>query len=262
MSEEKQEIIAQEPEILESMPATNGESKGLIPKEEVGGDTRYLSHLDFVSNNVDKFVDAKHKIWSAVLRLAKNGDWVVFGEGEKARACLSGAGADRIASSIGISFTNWTDRKEEGEDDKGKWYRYWFECDASFGGRVIKALGRSGSRDKFFGKAYGKLKELSEIDESNIRMAAFHNTMKEGVKILLGLRNIPVDELEKAGIQLQYANKVSFEKKEEPNKDTSFPTNPSDALTCGKCDAVISEKVHKYSMDKHGKALCYNCQKG
>ena len=76
-----------------------------------------------------------------------------------------------------IQLINWQEKKEEGEDKNGKWYRYWFDVDASFGGRIVKAMGRAGSRDKFFGKVRGELRELSDIDESNIRMAAFHNAM-------------------------------------------------------------------------------------
>lgn len=202
-----------ETEVLETTPETNGQA--ITPVEQTGISVDYLKHLDYVANHIEKFVEAKQKIWQAILKLSKDGDWVVFeakdGEGNvKASVCLTGAGADRIASSLGISFTNWKSYRENGEDEKGMFYRWWFEADASFGGRTIRVMGRAGSRDKFFGMAYGKLREISDIDESNIKMAAFHNCMKEGVKVLLGLRNIPKEEFKKAGISLTYARKVQF----------------------------------------------------
>jgi len=39
-----------------------------------------------------------------------------------------------------------------------------------------------------------------------------------------------------------------------------FKGKPQDADTCT-CGAVISEKVKKFSMDKYGKACCFDCQK-
>ncbi|HDQ88664.1 MAG TPA: hypothetical protein ENN92_00755 [candidate division WWE3 bacterium] len=255
MKKEKQITESQDMEILETQPEINGEENKAM--EEVGISDKYLAHLDFVANNIDRFVTAKQKIWQAILKLAKPGDWVVFESedknsptGKRSTVCLSGAGADRIASSIGISFANWKDRKELGKDEKGEWYRFWFEVDASFGGRTVRAMGRAGSRDKFFGIAHGQVKELSDIDESNIRMAAFHNAMKEGVKILLGVRNIPVEEFEKAGIQLAYARRYEFKE----------PT--TNGLACSVCQRSITPAEANFSLKKYKTKLCRECQKG
>lgn len=264
---DKQPVETEDTEILESQPDTNGEENKAI--EKTGISDTYLAHLDFVAKNIDRFVIAKQKIWQAILRLAKEGDWVVFESedknsptGKRSSVCLSGAGADRVASSIGISFTNWKEKREEGEDEKGKWYRYWFEVDTSFGGRTIKVMGRSSSRDKFFGMAYGQLKELSDIDESNIRMAAFHNAMKEGVKILLGLRNIPLEEFEKAGIKMVYARKYEFKSKPQaakpPNGQSANHSEPEE-LYC-QCGSPITQAEAAFSQKNYGKQLCRTCQ--
>lgn len=257
---EDKQIIQEETDIFETQPETNGEGRQTIKKEEIGISDQYLAHLDFVAQNIDRFVVAKQKIWRAILRLAKVGDWVVFESADpnsptnkRSSVCLSGAGADRIASSIGISFTNWQERKEQGQDEKGAWYRYWYEADASFGGRTIRAMGRAGSRDKFFGVAHGQLKELSEIDESNIRVAAYHNCMKEGVKILLGLRNIPKEEFEKAGIQLAYARRYEFKQKSSTNGVSKIP--------CLICKKSITQAEYNYSIKNYGNPLCKICQK-
>jgi hypothetical protein len=212
-------VIPEEKEIIETQP--NAQSITEKPAEIEEIPDKYLSHLELISKNIDRFIRAKEKIWQAVLKLAKPGDWVVFEsedrnapDRKRSTVCLTGAGADRIAVALGISFTNWSEKKEEGEDEKGRWYRYWFETDASLGTRTIRAIGRASSRDKFFGYAHGELKEISEIDESNVRMAAYHNAMKEGVKLLLGLRNIPIEEFQKANITLVYARKVELKKED------------------------------------------------
>lgn len=268
MDKKNKEVAeTQDTELVETEPKTNSEDNKTL--EETGISDKYLAHLDFVSKNIDRFVAAKQKIWSAILRLAKAGDWVVFESkddnsptGKRSSVCLSGAGADRIASSIGISFTNWKETKDVGNDEKGNWYRYWFECDCSFGTRTIRVMGRAGSRDKFFGMAHGEMKELSEIDESNIRMAAFHNTLKEGVKLLLGLRNIPVEEFEKAGIRLSYARRVEFKKPngvETAKKVFKGNEQITDELYC-QCGNPIDKRVYDYSTKHFGRPLCRDCQ--
>lgn len=254
----QQEIIDIEKTEVETVQE---ETNALKPmKEETGITADYLKQLDFVANNIDRFVTAQDKIWRAILKIAKEGDWVIFGDDRKESVCLSGPGAERIASRIGVSFNNWQEKKDKGSDEKGDWYRYWFECDASFGGRTVRAIGRASSRDKFFGRANGQWKELSDIPEDNIRMAAFRGAMKEGVRILFGLRNIPKEEFLKAGIPLINTSGHKFQ-----NKNTSAPENkegekPSATLECSSCAAVISQKVHDFSKEKHGKALCMKCQ--
>ena len=260
MAKEKTVAETQDIEIVETQPDAGDENKIL---EETGISDKYLAHLDFVAKNIDRFVSAKQKIWQAILRLAKDGDWVVFESedknsptGKRSSVCLSGPGADRIASSIGINFSKPEEKKDLGEDEKGKWYRYWFTGEASFGGRSITVMGRASSRDKFFGIAYGQLKELSDIDESNIRMAAYHNYLKEGVKILLGLRNIPLDEFTKVGIKLSYARRYEFKK---PNGQATTSPEPEE-LYC-KCGNPITKAEAIYSQKNFGEPLCRTCQK-
>lgn len=270
------EVIESEFEDVEPIPqATNS----IVVREEQTGITpAYLQQLDFVANNIDKFMVAQEKIWHAVLKIAKEGDWVIFGSGDTESVCLTGAGAERIASRIGISFNNWREKKEEKSDEKGTYYRYWFECDASFGGRTVRAMGRASSRDLLFGKKDGKLKELSEIPEDNIRMAAFRGAMKEGVKILLGLRKIPKREFDLAKIPLKSTSRYDFKSNapaqqaakpettpasaQQPSPQTqNAPTQYPEGSECHGCGAIVNGKVLDFSKSKYGKPLCMDCQK-
>lgn len=236
----------------------------LVEKEI--SDIEQLRRAEWLAENIDRFLTAREKIWHGILKMAKPDDWVVFEsrtkEGKvRSSVCLTGAGAERIASlSPGIQFVNWKEAvKEVGEDENGPWYRYWYECDAIYGGRIIKAIGRASSRDKFFFLHYGKMRDLSEIDEGNIKIAAYHNCMKEGVKILFGLRNIPKEEFEKAGISLVYARKAEFPSKEEAQakKEKAQAKKPR----CQSCGREISQEEVASSRKSCGDhLLCGNCQ--
>lgn len=253
---EKEKIEMGERGIIETEPTE------LVEREI--SDVERLRRAEWLAENIDRFLAAREKIWHGILKMAKPEDWVVFEsktkEGKvRSSVCLTGAGAERIASlPPGIQFVNWKEPvKEMGEDEKGPWYRYWYECDAIYGGRIIKSIGRASSRDKFFSMAYGRMRELSEIDEGNIKVAAYHNCMKEGVKILFGLRNIPKEEFEKAGINLVYARKAEFPSKEEAQAKKA-PAKKPRCQNCGK--EITQDEVAASKRYCGGHLLCGRCQ--
>lgn len=47
-------------------------------------------------------------------------DWTIQGQGDKARACLSSAGAERIGRHFPIRYRNVAWKKEEWQDSHGK----------------------------------------------------------------------------------------------------------------------------------------------
>jgi len=119
-------------------------------------------------------------------------DWKVFGEGENAKACLSSAGAERVARLFEIQFFEVRCEKQEFTDSLGKAYRYVFSGKASYLGRVVFSQGVYGSRDKFLGYANKEYKDLTEINENHIRQAAYHIFVGNAVKCLLGIRGMPL----------------------------------------------------------------------
>src|SRR3990167_7610033 len=209
-----------------------GEATELIEKEEaeisggtagvlvpVSGDEQLIA-LETMAKNADRMIAAKQKVWSVLLKVAKPGDWTVFeGQGKK-KAELGHGGAMRYAAFLGISFTNWSAAKEVGTDDKGNWYRWDYECDCIFAGRTIRVYGRAGSRDKFFGKAKGEFKELHDVNEGDIKIAARRSAMKEGVKTMLGLHHIPPEELEAAGVKMETAGGYSFKNDDQKKAES------------------------------------------
>ena len=124
-------------------------------------------------------------------------DWTPQGEGEKAKACLSSAGAERIGRNFPIRYyeVKWT--KEEFQDDKGKGYRYVYSGYAELYERTVYAEGSYSTRDDFLGKKAGEWRPLEDINEGDIRSAAHHIFMGNAVKQLLGLRGMPLAEYQR-----------------------------------------------------------------
>ncbi len=129
-------------------------------------------------------------------------DWNIQGEGDKAKACLASHGAERIAVMIGgfnieessaAEKTTFTD--EHGE---GYIWRYFYKV--SWQGRECDAIGMHSTRDKFLGKAHGSFKSIADINEADIMRAARHVAIGEGIKQLLGLRNLPASEMPNFGM--------------------------------------------------------------
>jgi hypothetical protein len=124
-------------------------------------------------------------------------DWEVFGEGNKAKACLSSAGATRVATKFPIKFFEVEWKKEEWTDAEGKAYRYVYHGKATLGERIVFAQGNYSTRDKFLGYKDGEWKDVAEINEGFIRNAAYHIFEGNAIKALLGLRAMPKSEYEK-----------------------------------------------------------------
>jgi len=117
-------------------------------------------------------------------------DWTEQGK----CACLSSAGAERIARSFPISFANVTWEKEEISDSIGTGYRYVYSGDATLNDRTVHVQGSYSTRDKFLGFAHDEWKATEDINEGNIRNAAYHVFCGNGIKALLGLRGMPLEE--------------------------------------------------------------------
>lgn len=136
-------------------------------------------------------------------------DWEIFGKDDKAKACLSSAGAMRIGKHFPIKFfeTKW--QKETWTDRFGQGYRYIYEGKAMLGDRIVYAQGSYSSRDKFLGKVGDNFRDLSDIPEGNIQNAANHIYMGNAIKELLGLRAMPVREYKNLmGLTGQNADKT------------------------------------------------------
>ena len=242
---------AQEIEPIDEVIETEPESGGLVSAGVNAGVADQL----YLAENIHKMIEAQNKIRIAILGLAQPGDWVIFGKDDKAKAEIGFAGAARIASTLGISYTNWTASKEKGTDEKGEWYRWEFECDAVIGKRLIRVYGRAGSRDKFFGKQDGEYKALHDVDEGNIKQAARRAAMKEGTKVLCGLHHMDPEFLKTKGVKLSSASGYSFKGKEESAAEAETASVVVENVTVKQGTAKNGKTWTKYTVtDSEGVA--------
>ncbi len=116
-------------------------------------------------------------------------DWTEQG----GKMCLSSAGAERVGRLFPIQFQSPTCTKETFTDALGKGYRYVYEALATLGDRTVFAQGAYSTRDKFLGFVDGEWRPVEDINENNIRNAAYHVCLGNGIKALLGLRGIPAE---------------------------------------------------------------------
>lgn len=184
----------------------------VITTEDIGPNK--VDAILALAARVDALGPALDKIRTFVLKRALTGDWVKFGGKNSvgAKLALVGPGAERIAHDLGVSFTDWGEpKKEEGTDEYGRFYTYYYFCTVRLGGQVIERVeGRASSRDRFFGYESGKWKDLKDVKEPDIRTAARRCAMKEGVKLILGLRSIPEQDAQALGLDSSKVVSVEF----------------------------------------------------
>ncbi len=195
MDDKKIEMIPQN-EVLE--PITERE---IMQVEE-------LKKVDWkkLLNYLEEEKEAFKKVRIIAIGYTRETDWVNI----DGVPYLMESGAQAIAGPFGVSFGEPQSEKIWEEDNKGKYYIiiYRAPCFSTRINRRIWAEGMCSSRDKFFGKVGGEYKPLEDIDERNIRYKAMTNMMANGIKRLLGLRNIQWKELLAAGLDIQKIAKV------------------------------------------------------
>lgn len=205
MSDEKVETL--EPEV---------EAEGTVTIVEPPQSADQMDAVIGISKRIDDYALAMDKIIGACVKRSYPGDWVVHKksgeEDENQKANMGAAAAERMATFTGITETNWTTGGKEWSEDH-KHYTWAYEADFTFGKRTIHVISRVGTRDKFFGKDKQGWKPLEDVQEDDIKKAAFRACRKEGVRTLLGLRNVPVAKLKDLGFDITKINFVGFEEK-------------------------------------------------
>lgn len=205
------------PEVFDS----SAETEMMVPEtEHIESAPIALSrgHMDDViqiAAKVGAYAKAMDQIIGTIIQRAYENDFVCHDRSDvpilDRKANIGAACAERIAAFLGITERNWKVHKEVSDD--GKRYTWIHEADFSLGSRAIHAMGQAGTQDKFFGYANQQWKPLEDVRESDIRMASQRACRKEGVRTLLGLRNIPITRLKALGMNVDKIKMVNFQTK-------------------------------------------------
>ena len=206
---EKKGITAEVKPLVEAIPTVEAHA---IRQEET--DIDYEKALQRIEERV-QFIN---KIKVLALKCTTSEDWVLLG----GKPYLMASGAEKIRGLLGVNFFDVKYKKilnDNIDQATGKrHYTYIFEGYVSIvkregAGDSMYVIGACSSSDKFFYYEHGKPKPLSEVDETDIMKAAYSNFIANGITRSYGLRNLPLQALRDAGIEIQKIASVQYGKK-------------------------------------------------
>lgn len=175
--------------------------------------------IEIILAEAEKRVAVLKKILGVAIKRTNPTDWV----DQNGKPYLGASGCEKVAPLFGLKMESVISERSEREDDKGKYYFYTFMGRFYWAAGDIEAIGTCSSRDKFFGwqseKKYGDkiiepagYKALHDIDETNIKKAAYSNLIVNGVTRALGIRSLTWADLEAHGIKKEECAKVEYNK--------------------------------------------------
>lgn len=205
-----------------------------------------------LGERADKMVTALNKIMTAALKVTTARDWVLIG----GTPYLQEAGATKVARLFGIStrICDGFPQVKRGEDG---YPIYKYRMIFSMGGQSIEAEGMRSAGDEFFaGK--DKKKALDAIPLDDVERAAYTNCMNNGIKRLIpGLRNLDVVDLEAAGVNIGKSGGYTFK---SGSKGGNSGKAEDSGIVCADCGTPITQRVASYAQSKYGRPLCMKCQ--
>lgn len=211
----------------------------------------------YLAEKAEKYIEAMNRIMDAALKITNELDWVLIG----GKPYLQESGSTKVARLFGISIQLIGSPTVEYDGEGYKTYTY--KARFMLKDQFIECEGSRGMKEDFFAKQ-GKdkpLKKPDEIDDRDVKMAAYTNCLNNGIKRLIpNLRNIDVATLERAGLDVSKIQGYTF--KEGANGGTKKASAEESGLVCESCGKAITQKVASYSQSKFGKLLCMDCQKG
>lgn len=227
------------------------------PQQASGGllDTN-TDNILYLAEKADKYIAAMNRIMDAALKITNELDWVLIG----GKPYLQESGATKVARLFGISIQLIGKPTIEFDNEGYKTYTY--KARFLLKDQFVECEGSRSMKEDFFAKQ-GKdkpLKKPDEIDDRDVKMAAYTNCINNGIKRLIpNLRNIDVATLEKAGLDVSRIAGYTFK---DGSKGGTGKKAEESGLVCENCGKPIEQRVASYSQSKYGRMLCRDCQKG
>jgi len=215
-----------------------------------------------VAAKLEEYEKALNTIINFIVRRTYAGDWVSF---DKANTPIAdrtvnmiGAAAERIARDLGVQESNRTQPiKKMNEKFPG---HYAYECDGdfTFRGRTVHAQGVASTRNPFHSRVYSEDKKPEEIREDYIMRESWRDCTKQGIKMLFGLRRVPLLKLKELGYDISQVKYVNFQEGEKSASKTkpeatAVPQEAESPVQNGETIAVTVEKMTPGTTKKSGK---------
>ena len=207
----------------------------------------------YLAERAEQYIAAMNRIMDAALKITNERDWCLIGGG----VYLQETGASKIARLFGISIQLLGGAITD-VDAKG-YKTFTYKARFMLKDQFVEAEGSRSMKDEFF-SGKGCRKSPDEIDERDVKMAAYSNCLNNGIKRLIpGLRGLDVKALEKAGFNTSEIRGYTFKTGSQGGNSGKAEDS---GIVCEGCGAPITQKVAAFSQNKFGKVLCMNCQKG
>jgi hypothetical protein len=209
----------------------------------------------YLANKAEQYIEAMNRIMDAALKITTEYDWILIG----GKPYLQESGTTKVARLFGISIQLIGQPIVEFDNEGYKTFTY--KARFMLKDQFIECEGSRSMRDDFFAKTKDGLKKPDEIDERDVKMAAYTNCLNNGIKRLIpNLRSLDISALEKAGLEIGKIRGYTFK---TGSKGGSAPANAEESgLKCENCGKAVTQKVASFSQGKFGKILCMDCQKG
>lgn len=210
-------------------------------------------NIIYLAERAERYIEAMNRIMDAALKITSELDWVLIG----GKPYLQESGTTKVARLFGISIQLIGAPTVEVDADGYKTYTY--KARFMLKDQFIECEGSRSMREDFFARSKNGMKKPDEIDDRDVKMAAYTNCLNNGIKRLIpNLRNIDVATLERAGLDTKKIAGYTF--KEGAKGGTSKKAEDS-GLVCSSCGKAVTQTVASYSQSKFGAILCMDCQK-
>lgn len=222
--------------------------------------SEFQNNLDFSSDNImvlaeqaEKRISAVKKIMNAALSITHENDWVLI----SGKPYLQETGSAKIARLFGVKW-EFIGTNPQVEVDSEGYKTFTYRMAFYMSNDRIECEGSRSMKEDFFAKSKNGLKKPDEIDERDVKMAAYTNCINNGIKRLVpGVRNIGIEELESAGLDVKQLSGYTFKTGTQGGKDSK---KADSELKCSECGESITQTVASYSQGAFGKMLCMKCQ--
>jgi len=176
------------------------------------------------------------KIKKISLNATNSADWIA----QDGRPYLQLIGSMKIRQLWGVEISEQRILREEFEDEAGKYILYTCSGKAKWRNHEIEDIGTCSTRDDFFGKQGGVLKDIETVDLENVKKKCVTNFQNRILKKILGL-SFTWEDLEQAGIKradiqaVNHGRTVTEDDKKRQDElkgilKEVYPGRPQDAL--------------------------------
>ena len=235
------EVIGQDITDLTARPQQSG---GLLSAD--------TDNILYLAQKAEAYITAMNRIMDAALKITNELDWVLIG----GKPYLQESGATKVARLFGISIQLIGNPVVEVDQEGYKTYTY--KARFMLKDQFVECEGSRGMKEDFFAGKGEKLKKPDEIDERDVKMAAYTNCINNGIKRLIpNLRNIDVKTLEQAGLDVAKMKGYIFKTGSQGGNTGKAEDS---GLACSACGSPITQAEASYSQAKFERMLCRKCQ--